>query len=191
MTLTRWLRDFLFTPLGLRFGRHRLIGPLIPLFVMLAAGLWHGAAWTFVAFGAVHGTAMAVERAQRLRRRRLGLGRPPDTPGRRILRHVVTLQVVSLAWLFFRAESMGAAWSVLHRIATGPLGVSGISALAVVTVAAVYGVQLLGTRRLTSRAQALVGHAGPMTRAAALAGALTIVDVLGPSGVAPFIYFQF
>jgi D-alanyl-lipoteichoic acid acyltransferase DltB (MBOAT superfamily) len=191
MTLTRWLRDFLFTPLGLRYGRHRIIGPLLPLLIMLAAGLWHGAAWTFVVFGGIHGLALVGERAGRLRRRRLGLGPLPQTPMRRLLRHVATIHIVSLAWLFFRAESMDTAWAMLHRIATGPLAAGQITALAAVTVSAIYGAQLVQLPSLTERARALAARTGPVTQAAALAGALTVVDVLGPTGVAPFIYFGF
>lgn len=191
MTLTRWLRDFLFTPLGLRCGRRRVLGPLLPLLIMLAAGLWHGAAWTFVVFGGIHGLALVAERADRLRRRRLGLGRAPDTPGRRLVRHVITLQVVSLAWLFFRAESMGAAWAMLHRIATGPLATGQLTPLAIVTVLGIYGIQLVRAPAVAERVRARVAHAGPVTQAVGLAGALTVVDVLGPTGVAPFIYFGF
>lgn len=190
MTLTRCLRDFLFTPLGLRYGRRRIMALAIPVVVMLIAGLWHGAAWTFVAFGAVHGLALAGERWRRERRRRLGLGRLPDAMWRRIGRHVVTLNVVALGWLFFRAESLGSAWTMIGRIATGWGSVDHLSALAVVTVAVVVTAQFLPAgwaRRLQDAGTRL----GPVAQVAAGAVALTVIDLLGPAGVPPFIYFQF
>ncbi len=190
ITLTRWLRDFLFTPLGLRWGRRPWLGLSIPIVIMLLAGLWHGAAWTFVVFGGIHGLAMASERWRRERRRRLGLGRPPDTLGRRVVRHVVTLQIVSLGWLFFRAESMSSAWTILDRIATAGGGFDGVPLLAVATVAAVVAVQFLPAD-WWARSAAVLRRLGPATQVAATVGALTVIDVLGPAGVAPFIYFRF
>ncbi|HUP73023.1 MAG TPA: MBOAT family O-acyltransferase [Acidimicrobiales bacterium] len=190
MTLTRWLRDFLFTPLGLRFGRRRHMTLAIPIIVMLIAGLWHGAAWTFVAFGGIHGLALAVERWQRERRRRLGLGRPPHSTWRRIGRYVVTLHVITLGWLFFRAESFGSAWTILDRIATAPGGVDAVSLLAFLTVVAVFAVQFLPAAWTNDLRDTAI-HLGPVPQVIGAAFALSAIDILGPPGVSPFIYFQF
>ncbi len=190
MTLTRWLRDFLFTPLGLVWGRRPVLSLAIPVVVMLLAGLWHGAAWTFVAFGAVHGLAMAWERWRRQRRRRLRLGRVPDSALRRFGRHVLTLHIISLGWLFFRAESLGSAWSILARIATAGGGFVQVPLLSVVVVAGVLAVQLVPAD-WWRRAREATPTLGPVPQVAAGVGALTVIDVLGPTGVAPFIYFQF
>ena len=190
ITLTRWLRDFLFTPLGLRWGRRRALSLAIPVVVMLLAGLWHGAAWTFVAFGGVHGLALASERWRRERRRRLGLGAAPDTRGHRLARHVVTLHIVALGWLFFRAESLAAAGTILTRIVTVAGGVTAISPLAVATVVAVVAAQFLPTDWY-ARSWRAVRSLGPVAEIASAATALTVIDLLGPAGVAPFIYFQF
>ncbi len=190
ITLTRWLRDFLFTPLGLRWGRRPTLSLAIPVIVMLLAGLWHGAAWTFVAFGGVHGLALAAERWRREHRRRLRLGPLPDTVWHRIGRHVLTLQIVSLGWLFFRAESLASAGTILRRIATAGTGVGAISPLAVATVVGVVAVQFLPSdwsARLSTASRRLGPAAGVVTAATAL----TVIDVLGPTGIAPFIYFQF
>lgn len=190
MTLTRWLRDFLFTPLGLRWRRRPLLALSIPLIVMLLAGLWHGAAWTFVVFGGIHGLAMASERWRRERRRRLDLGKPPDTALRRFGRHVLTLHVIALGWLFFRSESMDAAWTMLARIADAGDGVDAISPLALATVAGIVGVQFVPADRWALLGD-VVHRLGPVPQIATAATALTVIDLLGPAGVAPFIYFRF
>ena len=76
MTLSRWLRDYLYIPLGgSRKGTWMTYRNL--MLTMLLGGLWHGAAWTFVAWGAIHGTGLAVERA---------LGWRPDLDGRAVVR---------------------------------------------------------------------------------------------------------
>ena len=171
-------------------GRRRALSLAIPVVVMLLAGLWHGAAWTFVAFGGVHGLALASERWRRERRRRLGLGAAPDTPGHRLARHVVTLHIVALGWLFFRAESLAAAGTILTRIVTVAGGVTAISPLAVATVVAVVAAQFLPTDWY-ARSWRAVRSLGPVAEIASAATALTVIDLLGPAGVAPFIYFQF
>ena len=79
---------------------------------MVLGGLWHGAAWTFVVWGAIHGTALIVERSWNQRQ-----PRQADAPARssasRSLRWFITFHVVCLAWVFFRAESLTKAWQVL------------------------------------------------------------------------------
>ena len=120
MTLSRWLRDYLYIPLG---GNRK--GTLVTyrnlMLTMLIGGLWHGAAWTFVVWGGIHGVGLAIERwrkrAARLRRARA------DTRRRRIVARLVTFNVVCLAWVFFRADSfatrLGHADRALHRLGRG------------------------------------------------------------------------
>ena len=78
MTLSRWLRDYLYIPLGgNRSGSRRDVRNL--MLTMLLGGLWHGAAWTFVVWGAIHGFYLSLEHWRRARRERLGLPEPADT----------------------------------------------------------------------------------------------------------------
>jgi D-alanyl-lipoteichoic acid acyltransferase DltB (MBOAT superfamily) len=112
MTLSRWLRDYLYIPLGgSRAGAARTYVNL--MLTMLLGGLWHGASWTFVVWGGLHGCYLALERA-------LGVG-PEAHPGpaARFLRRVLTFHLVCLAWIFFRAPSFGRAWDYLRGIAAG------------------------------------------------------------------------
>jgi alginate O-acetyltransferase complex protein AlgI len=190
MTLTRWLRDFVFTPLTLRSRRTTAATCRNLLLVMLLAGLWHGAAWTFVVFGAVHGTAMAVERFLREHRRRLG--RPPLPAGRahRLLRQVVTFNIVCLGWVFFRAESLDTAMDVLRALGNGwePAGVLTLLLGGVLLgVLVAQGLSTALRTRITSQIASL--PAVPLVLVLAIA--LVATDVFGPEGVPPFLYGGF
>jgi alginate O-acetyltransferase complex protein AlgI len=100
ITLGSWVRDYLYFPLGgSREGRGRTMVNL--LIVMLLVGLWHGAAWKFVVWGAMHGLLLVVERAARP----LGLGGKIPT----VVKVVLTFLVVSLCWVIFRADSLSEA----------------------------------------------------------------------------------
>ena len=102
ISLSSWLRDYLYVSLGgNRRGRRRT---LVNVFIVfLLSGLWHGPAWTFVAWGAYHGTFVTVERLLGAR-----LDRVP-----RLVRHASTLALVTIGWVFFRAESLGQAGDLI------------------------------------------------------------------------------
>lgn len=108
ITLSSWLRDYLYVSLGgNRVSRVRTYVNLMA--VMVLGGLWHGAAWTFVVWGAIHGVALALERA-------LGLQRT-TTPVVRVVWWAVVQVVVLIAWIFFRSDSLAGAWQFLVNIA--------------------------------------------------------------------------
>jgi alginate O-acetyltransferase complex protein AlgI len=190
MTLSRWLRDYLYISLGgNRNGRWQTYRNL--MLTMLIGGLWHGASWTFVVWGGIHGTGMVWERMAADRRRALGLAAPADTPARRVLRWAVTFHVVCLAWIFFRARTFGIAMDMLARLFTGwgepaPL----VSGLLVVTCLAMLASQFV-PERLMEQVQARFSYMPVLFQGATLAGCFFVIDALGPTGVAPFIYFQF
>lgn len=111
ITLSRWLRDYLYVPLGgNRVSPARTYLNL--LVVMLLGGLWHGAAWTYVVWGALHGTALAVERMLGLHR---GLERRPWWL--RVGWALVVQAVVLVAWVFFRSASFEGAVQFLRNVA--------------------------------------------------------------------------
>ncbi|MFZ5893961.1 MAG: MBOAT family O-acyltransferase [Myxococcota bacterium] len=109
ISLSTWLRDYLYIPLG---GSRRGHGrTYLNLFVtMLLGGLWHGAAWTFMLWGAVHGGALAVERALRQ-----SLGSRVQLP--HAARWFITMCVVFFGWFLFRCESMGMVSAMLQSLA--------------------------------------------------------------------------
>jgi alginate O-acetyltransferase complex protein AlgI len=99
ITLSTWLRDYLYVPLGGNRGS-RVRTYVNLLVVMLLGGLWHGAAYTFIIWGAIHGVALAVERALGLQTDR-GIGRFAIV---RVGWFVITQFVVLIAWVFFRSD---------------------------------------------------------------------------------------
>ena len=107
ISLSSWLRDYLYIPLG--GNRHGPARTYFNLFVvMLLGGFWHGASWTFLAWGAIHGVMLAVERAAGKQSLYRSLGRTP--------RVMITFLIVSLAWVFFRAETLPDAVAYLGSL---------------------------------------------------------------------------
>lgn len=119
ITLSHFLRDYLYIPLGgNRKGPARRYANLA--IVMLLGGLWHGAAWTFVVWGGLHGLALMVNHVfDRIRPGGLA-------PRARVFSVIVTFLFVVVAWVFFRAESFGSAAAVLSAMA----GANGLGPLA-------------------------------------------------------------
>lgn len=111
MSLSTWLRDYLYIPLG--GNRKGPVRTYVNLFItMLLGGLWHGASWTFVIWGGYHGVLLAVERAMGKR----GLVRGPA-----FIQRAVTFLLVLVGWVLFRCETLGQAGSMLM----GMVGLNG------------------------------------------------------------------
>jgi alginate O-acetyltransferase complex protein AlgI len=107
VTLSRWLRDYLYRPLGgNRVGRWRTGVNLMA--TMVLGGLWHGAGWTFVLWGAMHGAGLVIERV-------LGLNRSRGAV--RAGWFVATQLWVTFAWIFFRAPDLDHALTFIHAMA--------------------------------------------------------------------------
>jgi len=112
ISLSTWFRDYVYIPLGGSRGStlHVCAATMV---VFRVSGLWHGAAWRFVIWGGLHGLYLIAQRM-------LGVAGSPATGVRHWLRIFVTFQLVSLAWIFFRAATASEALSVLTTIATTP-----------------------------------------------------------------------
>jgi alginate O-acetyltransferase complex protein AlgI len=190
MTLSRWLRDYLYIPLG---GSRK--GPLVTyrnlMLTMLLGGLWHGAGWTFVAWGGIHGAGLVVERLRLDRRRAKGLPDPPDTALRRATARLLTFSVVCFAWIFFRADSFADARDMIVRLFTDwGSGAPLVTFPVLLAIAAGIGSQYLPAR-VPKLIMARLAALSPVPQAAVLAAALRVTNAMGPQGVAPFIYFRF
>lgn len=189
MTLTRWIRDFMFWPLAKRAGSRRYVAAWNMFLVMLLVGLWHGAGWTFIVWGGIHGLGLAGERVARERRRASGRSRPRPTGWRLVARWLVNFHVVAFAWVFFRAHTLEAAFDVFARLGSfGPAPAA--SWLLAAVLLATFGAQFLPSD-WTERVVTRFARLRPAFQAAALGAALLLIDVLGPQGVPPFIYFRF
>ncbi|MEQ1869764.1 MAG: MBOAT family O-acyltransferase [Vicinamibacterales bacterium] len=115
ISLSFWFRDYVYIPLGgARAGFGRQLGNLIAVFAV--SGLWHGASWTFIVWGLVHGLVAAVETVvDRVR------GRPAE---RTKAGWAYTFLVASIAWIFFRAKTVAdALWVLAHMFDSGPASV--------------------------------------------------------------------
>jgi len=179
MTLSRFLRDFLYIPLGgNRGGRARTYRNL--LITMVLGGLWHGAAWPFVLWGAFHGAGLIAEHA-------LG-GRLRSTPG--WLRWLVTFHLIVFGWILFRSQSVDLAGSFLSRLAV-PGDATLWSVPVALAIVAVIGLQLLPERPV-ERLQVRIEKIRPAVLGAGFAVLVLFVGAtVSSQGVAPFIYFRF
>lgn len=187
MTLSRWLRDYLYIPLGGSRGSSvRTYRNL--MLTMLLGGLWHGSSWTFVVWGGLHGLYLCVGQARRARHGKHR--RDPEGAGRVVVRWFVTFQLVCLAWVFFRAQSVREALTLLRNITDLSAPVELVTGGVLLAIGASLAAQFT-PRQVTRRVQEAFSSATPVAQIATLGLGLLIIDALGPVGVAPFIYFQF
>jgi D-alanyl-lipoteichoic acid acyltransferase DltB (MBOAT superfamily) len=178
MTLSRFLRDFLYIPLG--GNRHgRLMTYRNLMITMVLGGLWHGAAWTFVIWGTLHGVGLVTEHALKGRFKWPGW-----------LRWFVTFHLIVLGFIVFRSQDIGTAWTLFKRLGTlgSPTLLTAPVALA---IAVAIGPQLLPARPI-QRLQVWIATLRPELLAAGLGVLILFVAATVPStGVPPFIYFRF
>ncbi len=188
VSLSSWFKEYLYIPLGGN-RRGRLRTALNRLLVFLCTGFWHGANWTFVVWGLGHGLLSSLEGAlpvQKLQEKPLG----------RVLGRVYTLLAVTLLFVVFRAESLGAAGAMLRVMFTGSAtAAGGVELLRLLQPAALLSLALAllfagGLReRLYARLRA------PVFRHLARVGSLALLFLcilsLSTGGFHPFLYFQF
>ena len=190
MTLSRWLRDYLYIPLGgNRKGTTRTYVNL--MITMLLGGLWHGAAWHFVVWGGLHGVYLAVGHWKDGKRESGQLAEPPGTVLVHGMQQLATFTLVCIAWTLFRADSVATALSLLARTVTAwgvpsPL----VTAPVLLAVSAGLVTQFL-PHRPAERLKAAISRLRPVPLGVTVAVVLFLITTLGPRGVAPFIYFQF
>lgn len=191
ISLSSWLRDYLYIPLG--GGRGGLaVACRNVMITMLLGGLWHGASWTFVIWGALHGGALCMERIwERIWDRISARWKPaPGAPWPAGLGMVVTFHVVCLGWIFFRSSTLEGALAFLNALGRGGRAPSLVTPLDLALIALGLGVQAAPSRLLERAAWRLRALPAPAAGLALGAGML-VVDAMRPAGVAPFIYFQF
>jgi alginate O-acetyltransferase complex protein AlgI len=186
ITLSAWLRDYLYIPLGgNRHGEARTYFALIA--TMLLGGLWHGASWTFVAWGGLHGLYLAAER--RLRKHFAGY---QPGPAALLGLGVLTYLLIQFTWVFFRAKTFTKAGLLLRGLfgmnaTTAPI-VPGIELL---IVAAIIGA-LVGAHWLmrTHTLESVLARA-PAVLLVGVWAALAFAIIIEQGAGNAFIYFQF
>jgi D-alanyl-lipoteichoic acid acyltransferase DltB (MBOAT superfamily) len=188
ISLSTWLRDYLYIPLGGNRGNEGRTYVNLML-TMLLGGLWHGASWTFVVWGGLHGVYLAVERWIR---RRSGVAGDPASPWNRVGLALVTYGLVNVTWVFFRAETFDGAARVLAGmagLAEGPEAIlptiymlkTGVIITAIVVVQ-----WLMRNRDL----EGIVART-PWWVSGLVAAAMLFAVIIAQGSGDAFIYFQF
>ena len=172
ISLSFWFRDYVYKPLG----GNRRHGSRNALVAMVLSGLWHGAAWNFLLWGALHGVGLVVERA-------LGWAR-----GGRWLGVFITFHLVCLGWVLFRAPDMAHAGAMLAALGRWEGVTLAWPMLALVAAGlALHALPPDWVQRLEAR----LAPWPSWSLGLAFGAAILLILTLGPEGVAPFIYFQF
>ena len=183
ITFSSWLREYLYFSLGgSRFGLARTLFALF--FTMLLGGLWHGASWTFLLWGAMQGVALALERA-------FGYGeRPAKRLPLRALQTAAAFLFAVLSWLVFRASSIAEVGAWFRALIRFDAPISFIAPLPLILV--VLGIL---AHFVPKRASGILFRAWTLApffvKACLLALFVACLNAVGMSAVAPFIYFSF
>jgi len=211
MTLSRFLRDYLYIPLGgNRHGVLRRHGNLLA--TMVLGGLWHGAGWTFLVWGALHGLFLIINHGWRAARVMFGVAENAAGIVGRLAAWALTFMAVAVAWVFFRASDLHTAFDVLAAMAGlhGVAPTAAASARQILVLAALLLIALCcpNLREIMSREEIVldavrrraaeaapfptlrIGWRPSATWAAACFG-LFVIALLRMTRVSQFLYFQF
>jgi D-alanyl-lipoteichoic acid acyltransferase DltB (MBOAT superfamily) len=183
ISLSTWLRDYLYIPLG--GGRGGLFSTCRNILItMVLGGLWHGASWTFVAWGALHGGVLSIERVWKE-------AKPahwPKWPA--ILGLIVTFHIVCLSWILFRSEDFGHALAYLEGLTRWMQAPTELTPFLIGLIALGLGMHFLPPK--TIEFSTAIGRRLPSPALGLAAGlAILVVEAMRPEGIAPFIYYQF
>jgi alginate O-acetyltransferase complex protein AlgI len=181
MSLSFWLRDYLYVPLGGNRGG-LLFQSRNVLITMLLGGLWHGASWTFVVWGGLHGAGLVLNRLWRSVRRQ------GDEPRYSIAGNVLTFAFTCFAWIFFRSPDFATAATVLGRLAAPATPTIMAWPWALTLAAALIAAHAL-TRQIDLAAA--LERTDDVVFACGFGAATAVVLPFVNIAVRPFIYFQF
>jgi D-alanyl-lipoteichoic acid acyltransferase DltB (MBOAT superfamily) len=184
ISLSTWLRDYLYVPLGgSRDGTWKTYRNL--MITMVLGGLWHGASFNYVIWGTLHGGGLAVTRMWQ--RTRAGAAR---SILRSALSIVLTFHFVCLAWVFFKAPTLGHAWLMLTRIARGTTGTPNLSPRVVAVIIVGLSLHALPRRWVDTVRERFV-QTPAAVQGALLAAAAYGLHLAAGAKPEPFVYGQF
>ncbi|MBU4460488.1 MAG: MBOAT family protein, partial [Verrucomicrobia bacterium] len=188
ISLSTWLRDYLFFPLGGSRGSEGRISCNLFL-TFLLGGLWHGAGWNFMIWGALHGVFLIAERQiARIRGVARQTAAALSLPSR-VLRAALVFHLLGFSLIFFRARTLDDAMTMLRALGDGrPATMATAPALVLLVVG--FATQALDGNRARRLWDAWARRPA-WVQGLAAAAILTVICALGPRGVAPFLYFQF
>jgi D-alanyl-lipoteichoic acid acyltransferase DltB (MBOAT superfamily) len=183
ITLSSWLRDYLYVPLGGSRGGAVATGRNLVI-TMTLGGLWHGAGLQFILWGALHGAGLALERV-------LHAALPPRaSAGAACLRWLVTFHFVCLGWVLFRSPSLADSIDYFRALAGDSGAPTTVTPFLLALMALGLAPQFLPRGGPAALARAYDRITLPAQIAAPI-GLILVASALAPAGVAPFIYFQF
>jgi alginate O-acetyltransferase complex protein AlgI len=184
ISLSTWLRDYLYKPLGGSRGS-RWFTTRNLMITMLLGGIWHGAAWKFVAWGGLHGAGLVIERWWQP-----WSGAWAHRPVWRAVAVLIVFHFVCLGWILFRADSFDTVIIYLSTLVHGQDAETHATAFVVALI--VLGLALHAVPRdVPGRLACLLGERPAWLWGVTAGVAIVMIDAFGPEGVAPFIYFQF
>jgi len=190
ITLSTWLRDYLYIPLG---GSRK--GPIRKYFnlmvTMLLGGLWHGAGWQFIAWGGLHGIGLVITHAVE------GLLQKFNRPIAGVFKWIgnftgwlLTFMFASCVWVFFRASSLENALDVFRTLLAGGMPKHGVELYVIITIVACLILQFVGGW-LRQKYEWLLRIFPLLFKLILLTATAVAILKLGPDIVPPFIYFKF
>lgn len=143
ISLSSWFRDYVYIPLGgSRKGHFRTYFNLF--ITMLLSGLWHGASWTFIVWGALYGIASVIHKKYtEIRKKNKGVQAFADNKLIKVASIILNVSMVWLLWIPFRADNFKTAWSVITRIFTMSEGISYIFEFTIIYTIIIMGYQIL------------------------------------------------
>jgi alginate O-acetyltransferase complex protein AlgI len=198
ISLSTWFKDYVYFPLGgSRVSRSRMVYNVMVTFVL--SGLWHGASWNFLIWGALNGIGVLPDIMRPNHSRRSAGERPVEEPGiKSIFKVVITFLFICAGWVFFRAHTFAEATLIFRRIGSGFIDLQPFGALLTkadetegrVFYALVVLVALEWWKRAHPHPVVFPGWPRPL-RWLAYTVILWTVVYLGTYGSSQFIYFQF
>lgn len=206
ISLSQWFRDYVYIPLG--GNRRGMVRKRLNLFVtFMVSGLWHGANWTYVAWGALHGLYQIVENIIAEHRKKLGKTVSSRCPHlRAVMQTLFTFTLVCFAYIFFRSDTFDQAWYIIsHSVrgwgvifspmdfwaaAVSLMGSVRVLFIVLFAAAVLFVLEYIELRRKEDFAR-LVEHTGAVSRWVIYYALLFAIALFGCFEASSFIYFQF
>jgi D-alanyl-lipoteichoic acid acyltransferase DltB (MBOAT superfamily) len=188
ISLSSWLRDYLYIPLG--GNRKGKLRQYFNLFItMLLGGLWHGASWKFMFWGALHGLALAFEKLVE------PLTKKHTSALFKIFGGIITFHFVAFCWIFFRASTFEIAWSLINQVFSnfsGYLFFNIITSYKLVFIFIVFGYLIhFIPKKYDTKLEGYISKMPLFLQVVMLFMVLMVFIQVKSSAIQPFIYFQF